>query len=429
MVIFTFAIVAIITWSLLLIPYVLWLRRSTFFFLQRGYLLGSLVIGLLNGVINILPQGKLNFGLVEMIKGDNFISDNLNSIISGITIGHGAVPETVWTTILAVYYIVSCILLAILAYKVLTLYMMARGNSSTYLNGMRIVESPQRHTPFSFFHLIFLSKENRPDAESLVPIVRHESTHIKQWHSMDIILTEILFVFTWFFPVVFLFKKYLTLIHEYLADAEVLKTMDTRIYGELLLSQQMGASVSVAHHFAKSELKSRFRKMVQTPTSGRHRLTYLSVLPFLLLSFIWAERIDLNAITAKVNNFNQQDDNPAISREIYITPEGQMRVVKKATGPDKYIPQYPGGQEALGKFIASNLKVDGYVKTKTKDVRVRLNFDSNGKIELITYLVPVLPEMELALNKVFNTMPAWIAPEIGGKPVRSEVVLPLQFNW
>lgn len=92
MVIFTFAIIAIITWSLLLIPYVLWLRRSTFFFLQRGYLLGSLVIGLLNGVINILPQGKLNFGLVEMIKGDNFISDNLNFIISGITIGHGYCP-------------------------------------------------------------------------------------------------------------------------------------------------------------------------------------------------------------------------------------------------------------------------------------------------------------------------------------------------
>ncbi len=429
MLIFAFTVIAIITWSLMLIPYMLWLQRSTFFHLQRGYLLGSLIIGLLSGVVNILPQSIVRNELVKLIPTDSLIPDNLDSIISGISISEVPVSSTLMASILAVYYIVSCIMLSILVYKVLSLYMMARGNSSTYMDGMRVVESPQRHTPFSFFHLIFLSKENRPDGSSLGPIVRHESVHTRQWHSVDIILTEVLLVFTWFFPVVFLYKKYLTLLHEYLADAEVIKTMDARVYGELLLSQQMGASVSVAHHFAKSELKSRFRKMVQKPSSGWHRLNYFSFFPFLLLSLFLAEKVDLTALTANVNIADQKDDNKTNSREIYITPDGQMRVVKKATTQNGYMPQYPGGQEAFGEFIASNLRVDGYVKAKTKNVRVRLNFDVTGKIELITYLGPVLPEMETALNKVFNSMPAWIVPEAGGKPVRSEVVVPLQFNW
>ena len=53
--------------------------------------------------------------------------------------------------------------------------------------------------------------------------MKHELTHIRQKHSYDIVFIELLNILFWLSPMVYLYKKSLKNVHEYLADAAVLK--------------------------------------------------------------------------------------------------------------------------------------------------------------------------------------------------------------
>ena len=50
---------------------------------------------------------------------------------------------------------------------------------------------PTETDPFSFFGWIFLYLPGLK-AESRLEILKHEQTHARQWHSMDVILCELI---------------------------------------------------------------------------------------------------------------------------------------------------------------------------------------------------------------------------------------------
>jgi len=303
-----------------------------------------------------------------------------------------------------------------------------RGNNSTSIHGMTVVESPQLHTPFSFFHLIFLSKERQLDGSDLQTIIKHEAVHTKQLHSLDIVLTEILLTFTWFLPVILFYKRELNILHEFIADSEVIKEVPTQEYGLLLLAQVMGVGKSLTHNFAKSELKSRFLRMNQAPTSRWQLAGFVSIFPLLFFCNNLISYLNLKNLGREPLIINTPKEE-ITSREIYVTPEGQLKVVENETASGNYsAPQYPGGQDALRKFLVDNLKVDNELKKGSEKIIARLNFDENGKVELVTYLRAIHPEMAKALDKVFYNMPAWTVPVVNGKRYRSQIHLPIVFG-
>ncbi|MDD3910488.1 MAG: M56 family metallopeptidase [Proteiniphilum sp.] len=69
----------------------------------------------------------------------------------------------------------------------------------------------------SFFKLIFIHTEKHSETE-IAQILLHEHTHVRQWYSLDIILIEILFLFCWWNPCVWLMKREMAMNLEYLAD-------------------------------------------------------------------------------------------------------------------------------------------------------------------------------------------------------------------
>lgn len=431
MAILTIAIVAVTVWTILLLPYVLWLSKTTFFYFQRAYLLTSILTGLGLGIykalglkisnaitLDILPYQLFNISQEIVINRANQAFDS-GGFVSAIVSG---------PVFISIYLIISLGLIALLFYKIIELITMVRGNTASTIMGMTIVESPALHTPFSFFHLIFLSKERQLDRESLSTIIKHEAVHTRQMHSLDILLVELLFTFTWFFPVLFIYKKYLNKLHEYIADEIVVRDVPTQEYGLLLIAQRMGDGKPLTHNFAKSELKSRFQKMTQLPSNKLHLAGFLTFFPLLLFCGSMLNNLKLENL-GKVITPEIPESEKITSREVYMTPQGELKVVPKETKyGDIYTPQYPGGMDELMNLFQENLHIPAHIDMKSEKIFAKLNFDEEGRIILITYMKPVDTDVEKALQKVFDAMPLWEIPTVNGKKHRTEITLPISFG-
>jgi len=94
------------------------------------------------------------------------------------------------------------------------------------------------------------------------------------------------------------------------------------------------------------------------------------------------------------------------------------------------LPEFPGGDEALYKFIAEKKTYPPNWRKDSISGKVFLKFliDSCGQIhnpEVIRGLNPVLDS--IAIN-IIREMPNWNSAKQNGKPVSLEFVLPIRFG-
>ncbi len=68
------------------------------------------------------------------------------------------------------------------------------------------IHSKEDIMPFSFFLYIVYNKNTHTDKE-LELIIEHENVHASQWHSLDVILSQIILVLQWCNPIAWLYKK------------------------------------------------------------------------------------------------------------------------------------------------------------------------------------------------------------------------------
>jgi hypothetical protein len=119
----------------------------------------------------------------------------------------------------------------------------------------------------------------------LEQIIRHERVHTKQWHSLDVLVVELLAALFWFHPVVYLLKREVKLNLEYIADEQVLlEGADRKAYQYHLLRMSAPATrLPAVTYFNFSYLKSRIHRMNMTPSTRRVVWRYGVLLPVILL--------------------------------------------------------------------------------------------------------------------------------------------------
>ena len=91
------------------------------------------------------------------------------------------------------------------------------------IQGSRVHILKKGTGPFSFFHWIFIHPESHTESE-ISEIITHEETHARQYHSADVLVSEIMCTFCWFNPFVWLMKREVRGNLEYMADHRVLET-------------------------------------------------------------------------------------------------------------------------------------------------------------------------------------------------------------
>ncbi|MFS2808970.1 M56 family metallopeptidase [Parabacteroides distasonis] len=282
--------------------------------------------------------------------------------------------------------------------------------------------------PFSFFRMVFLHPESHSDKET-DEILTHECTHVSQWHSIDVILSEMMCMACWFNPFVWLLKREVRHNLEYLADNTVIQSgYDSKSYQYHLLGLAHHQSVTTLYNsFNVLHLKNRIMMMNKKRSPGIVRTKYLIFIPLvgilMLLSNIEAvARLTVRlANEATVSNaMVTATDVSSKSREVN---EQVFTVVEK-------MPSFPGGDAELLKYIATNIKYPKESQDNGEQGRVICSFivGRDGSVNNPEVLRGVTPLLNEEAVRVINTMPRWNPGMQRGKAVAVKYTVPITFR-
>lgn len=149
--------------------------------------------------------------------------------------------------------------------------------------GYTAVFTGKEHGSYSFFNYAFFPNEN-----ANVEIVRHEMSHIAHHHSADILFVELMMIIQWFNPFIYLYKRELQSLHEYMADRDVVATgIDKQNYMMLILQQCTAVDFSnMSNNFSFILTKKRIKMITQSKKAKGVVIKALLTIPlFALLLF------------------------------------------------------------------------------------------------------------------------------------------------
>lgn len=94
------------------------------------------------------------------------------------------------------------------------------------------------------------------------------------------------------------------------------------------------------------------------------------------------------------------------------------------------MPEFPGGQEAMMKFIADNMQYPDAAAENGIQGRVTLSFfvDVDGSITDIEVVRGIDPLLDAEAIRIVQSMPKWTPGKQAGKPVRVKYTFPVRFS-
>ena len=94
------------------------------------------------------------------------------------------------------------------------------------------------------------------------------------------------------------------------------------------------------------------------------------------------------------------------------------------------MPQFPGGQKVLMKYLAANIKYPATAVKAKKQGRVIVTFTvrKDGSITNAKVARSVDPELDAEALRVVRAMPKWTPGTQLGKPVNVKYTLPVNFS-
>ncbi len=136
-------------------------------------------------------------------------------------------------------------------------------------------------TPQSFLDYIFLEKKQFELGKIEPEILDHELTHVRQFHSFDVLLIEFMKVIFWFNPLMYLYKHAIQLNHEFMADEAVVRSGSAiSEYQELLIRVSAGnTSLKTTSSINFSLTKKRLKMMGKSISKVKVCAIWLFLLP------------------------------------------------------------------------------------------------------------------------------------------------------
>jgi len=259
------------------------LRRLTFFGLTRAYLVLALGFAVAYPAVELPAWPGSSTALPVALAG---------------LVPTSAVAPTVaapaaafdWSRAAELAYVAGVVvLLGRLLLQLLAVRRLHRTSRPAQLQGQQFRQLDSEAGPFSFWQTIYLHPERHP-APELAAVLRHEQVHVRQWHTLDVLLAQLVLAVAWLNPAAWLLRRAVLDNLEYLADASALQTgLDRRAYqySLLRLSHALPPTPLVSH-FTFLTLKNRIAMMNTPASAAAQRVRYLLAAPLalgLLLGF------------------------------------------------------------------------------------------------------------------------------------------------
>ena len=424
-----YAIKSAICLALLYLPYTLLMRRDTFHAFNRTLLLCIVALSLVLPLVRPLsffPQGEMIPNPIESLEEEIEMTltppsqggDGGGSSYS-LPLQGGDGGGSFWPSILVLVYIIGVV--GLLGWKTLQLIRLHRYIPSNCLwkdtiDGITVYGHIDEVCPFSWMNSIVITDE---DFRTNPSVMLHELAHIRLNHSWDNLFVSFVEVLQWFNPCIWMLDSSLREVHEYEADAEVLtQGVALQNYQSLLIRKAIGtSSYAFANGFNHSLLKSRIKMMMKKKTNRWSCTKALYLLPVAAVALAAFATPDFEEkADAVIESEPSTIDLPPIEGEI-------LQICEK-------MPQFPGGEQAMLKFIAENAH---YPKNAQKAgieglAVVEFIVDKKGKIHEPRVVKGLAPAFDEEVLRVVRAMPNWVPGTHRGEKKNVRYTLPVSFK-
>ena len=283
--------------------YRLALRNKNFHPYNRFYLLSTAVISA------FLP-------LLHISMFD-FSSDNERMLALFQLLGSGQLPDVVvstgprpvdWELVAVVSSLaVTLVLLILMTVRIYRVFRIRRKFPRKTVDHINFINTNIEQAPFSFLNNLFWRKDILLSDTVGKQIYQHELAHIRQKHSIDKLLMQVLCAVFWMNPIYYYMQRELGLIHEFMADQKAVEQGDTEAFARMLLATQFsGFRFEPAHPLSYSSIKKRLHMITN---SHKPKFSYLRRLLFLPLlftvTFVFALRAHQNKIADQTADLQQ----------------------------------------------------------------------------------------------------------------------------
>jgi TonB family protein len=410
--------------------YYLLFRNDTFFHWKRWLLLSVITVSLLYPFWDISKQiieNKL-FGH-DMESAAIFPSFYLNEVIIRADAGRANANFSIWNhlpeALLGIWLAGSVFFIVKIFLQIAGVTFLLAGTKPVKTNGRKIHVKKGLESPFSFFGYIVLDPERYAENE-LLEILRHEETHVRQWHSADMMIAEWMSAVCWFNPVVRLMKKEIRINLEYLADRSVIDAgCDTGHYQfHLLRLTYHKAIAKITNNFNVSLLKKRILMMNKKQTSQLGMAKYIFILPLVAALLVFNSLDMLSSKNQRIENEMAAQDGAGAASATKNAQDSIYRVVEA-------MPEFPGGDVALLKRISETIQYPEEAKAQKIEGRVFVIcvITKEGKITDVKVTKSAHPLLDAeAIRCVKALTESWTPGTEKGKPVNVYYSIPIRFS-
>ena len=114
----------------------------------------------------------------------------------------------------------------------------------------------------------------------------------------------------------------------------------------------------------------------------------------------------------------------------FMTSTAQTKKNNMVYDVVEVMPQYPGGQIAMLKYIMKNIKYPKQIMEEGIQGRVTVSFivEKDGRVSNVRLLRSVQSALDKEAIRVVKSMPKWTPGKHNGKPVRVRFNLPVMFK-
>ena len=422
--------------------YRLLLNRDTFHRFNRYALLSGFVLAALLPFVRVAveqpsPLGQAMYDMEEWMR-----------LATPVEPAAVASPAFSFYSIGLAIYLVGMLFFAVrFLWGVANLFRLIRsGHCERLADGGWLVVHRLPLAPFSWLRYIFLSECDMQSKPEL--ILAHEQAHIRMGHTWDLLFTELFLWLQWFNPAAWLLRKELQAVHEFEADAAVLGMgCDSKEYKLLLIAKAVGSSrYTLANSFNHSSLINRITMMQKRKSNPWARMKYAFVLPVAATAMAAFARPEISRQMAEISSAKITDlsrmvqtaaaemlrpeavDTMTTSKEVTVI--GYAQFTDKVYESVEVMPEFPGGQAELLKFVAKSIKYPTEAQRRGAQGRVIVKFvvETNGSISNIHVVKSIDPLLDAEAIRVCTTMPTWAPARQEGKAVRCYYTIPVTFG-
>lgn len=423
--------------------YRLTVSRDTFFGLRR------LTLWLIYAVALMVPALNLEYWVRDtptMASMANVYADTFYPVV----VVKAQAPGLTWMDmLLGIYWAGVAVLSLRLVWQLFSIIRLAVISRKQEVEGITVHLLRGEGSPFSFFRWVFMYPSIL-EGKQLHEVMVHECTHVSGLHSLDTLFSELFSIACWFNPFAWLMKQEVRMNLEYLADESVLSDGNARkSYQYHLLGlayRQPKDSTKIANNFNLLPLKKRIKMMNKRRTSEIGKAKYLLFAPLagalLMVSNIESVAREIGEQVPEVAEVQQKADQALNADVAVANPMAKAEAkTSDATAPAdttknvvydviETMPQFPGGQGVMMKYLAANIKYPASAVKAKKQGRVIVTFivQKDGSVTHAKIAKSVDPELDAEALRIVKGMPKWTPGTQNGKPVSVRYTIPVKFS-